>query len=56
MASYIIVHFYVIDYFVLYGLPSATMGAVSATIVTSGQARIIISIEVDGNKLITTLI
>ncbi len=32
------------------------MGAVSATIVASGRAQIILNIEVDRNKLITTLI
>ncbi len=32
------------------------MGAVSATIVTGGRAQIILNIEVDRNKLITTLI
>jgi hypothetical protein len=36
MASYIIVYYYVIDEFVLYGLRSETMGAVSATIVAGG--------------------
>jgi hypothetical protein len=40
----------------LYGLPLVTMGAVSATIVAGGQVRIILNIEVDRNKLITTLI
>jgi hypothetical protein len=32
------------------------MGAVSATIVAGGGARIILNIDVDRNKLITTLI
>jgi hypothetical protein len=31
------------------------MAAISATIVAGGQARIILNIEVDRNKLITTL-
>jgi hypothetical protein len=40
----------------LYGLPLVTMGSILATIVAGGQARIILNIEVDRNKLITTLI
>jgi hypothetical protein len=55
MESYIIVHYYVIDCFVLYGLPLVTMGADSAIVVTGKRARIILNIEVDRNKLKTTL-
>jgi hypothetical protein len=50
------VKYYVIYYFVLYGLPLVTMAAVLATIVASGQTQIQFHIEVNKNMLISTLI
>ncbi len=46
----------VISLLLSFGLPPTPMDAVLATIVTGGQAQIILNIEVDKNKLITTLI
>ncbi len=46
----------VISLLLYFGHPQTTMDAVLATIVAGGQARIILNIEVDRNKLMTTLI
>jgi hypothetical protein len=46
----------VISLLLCFGLPPMTMDAVLATIVAGGRARIILYIEVDRNKLMSTLI
>jgi hypothetical protein len=46
----------VISLLLCFGHPPTRMDAVLATIVAGGQAQIILNIEVDRNKLITTLI
>jgi hypothetical protein len=50
------IHNNVISLLLCFGHPPTTMDAVLATIVAGRQAQIILNIEVDRNKLITTLI
>jgi hypothetical protein len=50
------IYYNVISLLLCFGHLSKTMDAVSATIVAGGRAQIILNIEVDRNKLITTLI
>ncbi len=50
------IYYNVISPLLCLGHPPTTIDAVSATIVAGGRDQVILNIEVDRNKLITTLI